>query len=122
VHVAIGWLRASKRSGAEVVEQTGSVTSYSGGTVPLRNIIGQFHPERKERVLLFAHWDTRPFADKDDERTNEPIDGANDGGSGVGMLAWRSHVHLAAKGARARVSISSSPMWRIMGNPAVPWA
>lgn len=75
-----------KALGAEVVEQTGSVTVYSGQKVPLRNIIARFKPEVKERVLLFAHWDTRPFADKDDERKNEPIDGANDGASGVGVL------------------------------------
>lgn len=75
-----------KNAGAEVVEQTGTVMSYSKERLPLRNIIGRFHPERSERILLLAHWDTRPFADKDDERSNEPIDGANDGGSGVGVL------------------------------------
>ena len=36
--------------------------------------------------MLCAHWDTRPFADQDSLRSNEPIDGANDGGSGVGVL------------------------------------
>ncbi|MCB0769301.1 MAG: M28 family peptidase [Flavobacteriales bacterium] len=85
-----------KRSGAEVIEQTGTVVSFNKERLPLRNIIAQFHPERTERVLLFAHWDTRPFADKDEERTNEPIDGANDGGSGVGVLLEIAR-HLAAK-------------------------
>jgi hypothetical protein len=37
-------------------------------------------------VLLAAHWDTRRIADKDTQRLYEPIDGANDGGSGVGVL------------------------------------
>ena len=36
--------------------------------------------------MLCAHWDTRPFADQDDVNQNMPIDGANDGGSGVGVL------------------------------------
>jgi len=52
----------------------------------MKNVIGSFRPELASRVLLFAHWDTRPFADKDESRVNFPIDGANDGGSGVGVL------------------------------------
>ena len=47
---------------------------------------GLFPPGVRDRVLLFAHWDTRPFADKDSLRQREPIDGANDGASGVGVL------------------------------------
>ena len=36
--------------------------------------------------MLFAHWDTRPFADRDTKDKAKPIDGANDGASGVGVL------------------------------------
>jgi hypothetical protein len=36
--------------------------------------------------LLAAHWDTRPFSDKDSNQPNGVFDGANDGGSGVGVL------------------------------------
>ena len=85
-----------KDSGAEVIEQTGTVISYNNERLPLRNIIGRFHPDRQDRILLLAHWDTRPFADKGDQRTNEPIDGANDGGSGVAVLLEIAR-HLAAK-------------------------
>src|SRR5690606_21312941 len=52
----------------------------------IRNIIAQFSPEKEKRVMLFAHWDTRPFADRDNTQQGKPIDGANDGGSGVGVL------------------------------------
>ncbi len=52
------------------------------------NFIGSFLPEEKNRILLCAHWDSRPFADRDldESKQNMPIDGANDGASGVGVL------------------------------------
>ncbi|MDX9750084.1 MAG: M28 family peptidase [Flavobacteriales bacterium] len=82
--------------GAEVIEQTAQVTIYTGQKLPMRNIFARFHPDRKERILLLAHYDTRPFADRDTDRKHEPIDGANDGGSGVGVLLEIAR-HLAAK-------------------------
>ena len=87
-HIACGdWLAAElKRHGAEVIEQPGRVRAYDETVLNMRNIIGQFRPQNPERIMLYAHWDTRPFADKDTIRVREPIDGANDGGSGVGVL------------------------------------
>lgn len=87
-HIACGdWLAEKlKANGGKVIEQRGSVTAFNGKQLPLRNIIASWQKEKKERILLFAHWDTRPFADQDETRMNEPIDGANDGGSGVGIL------------------------------------
>ncbi len=54
----------------------------------LTNLIASFYPEKKERVLLCAHWDTRPFADQDPDSSlrSKPILGANDGASGVAIL------------------------------------
>ena len=66
--------------------QEGRARAYDGSILDMQNIVGTFHPESRDRILLFAHWDTRPFADKDSTRTREPIDGANDGASGVGVL------------------------------------
>ncbi len=89
------WLVATlKRFGADTVhEQKGTVTSFNGQPVPLRNIIASWSPEKKDRLLLMAHYDSRPFADHDDERQNEPIDGANDGGSGVAVwLELARHI------------------------------
>ncbi len=87
-HDACGeWLAEElARHGAEVTVQRGRVRAYDGTLLDIQNIVGTYHPESRDRVLLFAHWDTRPFADKDSVRINEPIDGANDGGSGVGVL------------------------------------
>ena len=74
------------RHGAQVTVQEGRARAFDGTILNMKNIVGSFHPESRDRVLLFAHWDTRPFADKDSLRQREPIDGANDGGSGVGVL------------------------------------
>jgi putative aminopeptidase FrvX len=57
-------------------------------TVTMTNIIASFGLEKEERILLAAHWDTRPWADQDPELANrdKPIIGANDGASGVAVL------------------------------------
>lgn len=64
-----------------------SATVY-GKTHEMANIIASFSPEKKDRVLLCAHWDTRPFADEDKDELlrSKPILGANDGASGVAVL------------------------------------
>lgn len=72
--------------GFEVTEQKTQVKAFNGKNLNLTNIIGEYKPELNNRILLFAHWDTRPFADQDTENKTKPIDGANDGGSGVGVL------------------------------------
>ncbi|MBN2165659.1 MAG: M28 family peptidase [Marinilabiliaceae bacterium] len=77
-----------KSFGADVIVQEAKVIAFNDEVLNAKNIIGQFRPERNDRILLFAHWDSRPFADndKDKNRWNEPIDGASDGASGVGVL------------------------------------
>lgn len=81
------WLAAQLDSfGAKVHVQTGQVTRYDGKQLPMYNIIGSYNPEAKKRLLLCAHWDTRHVADQDVEHKDLPIQGANDGGSGVGAL------------------------------------
>ena len=56
------------------------------GKVPMANLIVEWHPERKVRVLLCAHYDTRPFPDQDRRNPRGTFIGANDGASGVGLL------------------------------------
>lgn len=77
-----------RRYGAQVVEQTVDLYTYNNIKLEARNIIGSFFPEKGNRVLLCAHWDTRPFADKDPDPKNHrtPIDGANDGAGACGVL------------------------------------
>ena len=54
--------------------------------VPMANLIVQWHPERKERILLCAHYDTLPFPMLDPRNPRGVFVGANDGASGVAVL------------------------------------
>lgn len=80
-----------RRSAHEVRLQHFTHPGY-GEELWLTNVIASFRPELQDRILLCAHWDTRPRADRDENalRRNQPIPGANDGASGVAVL-----LHLA---------------------------
>lgn len=62
--------------------------AYDKSVLKSTNLIGVFNFTAKRRILLGAHWDSRPFADYDPDpkMRDKPIDGANDGASGVGVL------------------------------------
>jgi len=89
-HRAAGqWLAAKLDSFADTLyTQETRVRAYDGTTLNIKNIIGAFQPDNTRRVLLCAHWDSRPYADHDPDPDKHytPIDGANDGASGVGVL------------------------------------
>lgn len=72
--------------GLEVSLQNAEVNAFDGTKLNITNIIGSYNLESNNRIMLFAHWDSRPFADQDNKDRAKPIDGANDGGSGVGIL------------------------------------
>lgn len=69
-----------------VIEQHADLKAFDGNILKSTNIIASFNPQASDRILLSAHWDTRPFADQDKENIKEPITGANDGASGVAVL------------------------------------
>lgn len=77
-----------KKYGAEVIVQKGNVTTYDNKPWILKNIIATYNPKAQERILLCAHWDSRPFSEKDkvEGNKNKPCPGVNDGASGVGVL------------------------------------
>lgn len=62
------------------------VKTFDGNTYTAKNILASFNPDKKRRILLAAHWDSRPFADQGSSDQDKPIEAANDGGSGVGVL------------------------------------
>ncbi|MGB0864435.1 MAG: M28 family peptidase [Saprospiraceae bacterium] len=83
------WLvETLKETGAKVYEQDFVATTYYNSKLQSKNIIASFNPDNAKRVLLCAHWDTRHIADHDEDesRQDEPILGADDSGSGVGVL------------------------------------
>ena len=87
-HIKCGdYLIAQLKKWADTVYvQSGTLSAFDGTSLKFRNIIASFNPEVKNRVLLFAHWDTRPWSDQDTEKKDRPSLGADDGGSGVGIL------------------------------------
>lgn len=77
-----------------VMVQQAPVTTFDGTRHTAYNILGRFNPGATRRVLLLAHYDTRPWADRDPDEANrsKPIDGANDGASGVAALLETARV------------------------------
>lgn len=80
-----------------VIIQQAEVVAFDTKRLKIKNIIASINPQTKNRVALFAHWDTRPFADQDSKDQEKPIDGANDGGSGVGVLLEVARALAATK-------------------------
>ena len=82
-----------------VIVQSFKTRAYDGTILHAKNIIGVFNPEKGERVVLTSHWDSRPFADHDPDPKlrKTPVDAANDGASGVGILLEMARLFHAQK-------------------------
>lgn len=74
--------------GMTVMTQKATLTGYDGTPLKATNIIASYHPEVQDRIMLCAHWDSRPWADNDPDEANhkKPVMAANDGASGVGVM------------------------------------
>ena len=57
-----------------------------GSPVEMGNLVAQWHPQRRARILFCAHYDTRPYPDRDPHNPRGRFVGANDGASGVAVL------------------------------------
>lgn len=83
------WLEAQlKKFGAEVISQQVRLRAFDGTVLNARNIVGSYNLEAPVRIMLCSHWDSRPWSDNDPDSTKRkiPVDAANDGASGVGVL------------------------------------
>ena len=90
------WMTGFLRERADTVQLLPFEHTPRAGGAPVRmtNVFARFAPETTDRILLVAHWDTRPMADAetDPARRAQPIPGANDGGSGVAVLLQLADV------------------------------
>lgn len=77
-----------KQYGMNVTRQEAVFTRYDGVKMKGYNIIAESNPQANERILIAAHWDSRPWADHDENPANHkvPVDAANDGASGVAVM------------------------------------
>ncbi|MCM1378381.1 MAG: M28 family peptidase [Clostridium sp.] len=96
---AAAWIESKmKQYGAQITLQRVTLPAFDGTPLRAVNILAQYKPQAKERILFIAHYDSRPWADEDPDpaKRNLPVDGANDGASGVGVLleiARQIHSH-----------------------------
>lgn len=74
--------------GAKTYVQGFETTTFDNTKLQCYNIIGSYNPASTTRIILCSHWDSRPWADNDPDPANhkKPVDAANDGASGVGVI------------------------------------
>ena len=83
------WIAAQfARYGLTVTEQKATLRGYDGTPLKSTNIIASYKPGQNDRILVCAHWDSRPWADNDPDEANhrKPVMAANDGASGVAVM------------------------------------
>ena len=80
--------------GCNVINQYADLKGYDGTTLKSRNIIASLNPDAMERILICAHWDSRPWADNDPDEANHhtPVLAANDGASGVAVMLEMARI------------------------------
>ena len=89
-HEACGeWIAKKFESfGCNVIKQKATLKAYDGTQLKATNIIAEYNPQAKNRIMFCAHWDSRPWADNDPDENNHktPIIAANDGASGIAVM------------------------------------
>lgn len=92
-----------KEYGCKVTTQTATLAGYDGTKLRSRNIMASINPEATTRILLCAHWDSRPWADNDPDSANwrKPILAANDAASGVAVMLELARIIRKSKEEKA---------------------
>lgn len=83
------WIVSKFRQfGCQVETQKADLKGYDGTILKNTNIIAHYNPQASTRILLCAHWDSRPWADNDPDSANwrKPVMAANDGASGIAVM------------------------------------
>lgn len=89
------WIVAQfKKYGASVLVQKGVVTNWDKNKINIINMIAQTNTKATKRILITAHWDSRPYADNDPIESNKtkPVLAADDGASGIGVMLELARV------------------------------
>lgn len=127
------WIAAKFRQyGMAVTEQKATLNGYDGTPLRCTNIIASYKPELTTRILLCAHWDSRPWADNDPDSSNwrKPVMAANDGASGVAVMIEIARL-LKLHGDSLAVGVDfvcfdaedwGTPQWSDHADDASTWA
>ena len=125
-----------KEYGCKVTTQTATLAGYDGTKLRSRNIMASINPEATTRILLCAHWDSRPWADNDPDSANwrKPILAANDAASGVAVMLELARIIGKSKEEKAfnkQLGIDfvcfdaedwGTPQWADVADNADSWA
>lgn len=125
-----------KEYGCKVTTQTATLAGYDGTKLRSRNIMASINPEATTRILLCAHWDSRPWADNDPDSANwrKPILAANDAASGVAVMLELARIIRKSKEEKAfskQLGIDfvcfdaedwGTPQWADVADNADSWA
>ena len=117
--------------GMNVEAQDADLKGWDGTTLKSRNIIARYRPELTTRILLCAHWDSRPWADNDPDSANwrRPVMAANDGASGVAVML--ELARLISRDTTLHVGVDfvcfdaedyGTPQWATAPDDADTWA
>ena len=128
-----------KSYGMTVIPQKCELKGYDGTTLHSTNIIASYRPELKDRILLCAHWDCRPWADNDPDEANwhKPVLAANDAASGVAVMLEIARLisSLTLDSLQSTVNLNLGldficfdaedygfPQWETIDDPGNTWA
>ena len=125
-----------KEYSCKVTTQTATLAGYDGTKLRSRNIMASINPEATTRILLCAHWDSRPWADNDPDSANwrKPILAANDAASGVAVMLELARIIGKSKDEKAfnkQLGIDfvcfdaedwGTPQWADVADNADSWA
>ncbi len=129
------WISSKfKGYGMTVIPQKCELKGYDGTTLHSTNIIASYKPELKDRILLCAHWDCRPWADNDPDEANwkKPVMAANDAASGVAVMLEIARL-LSPDSCRLSPALGIDficfdaedygfPQWETIEDPGNTWA
>lgn len=120
-----------KEYGCMVKTQRANLKGYDGTLLKSTNIMASYNPSAPKRVLICAHWDSRPWADNDPDSLNwhKPIIASNDAASGVAVMLELARLLSASKKLNIGVDFVcldaedwGTPQWAHVQDDADTWA